>query len=114
MGGHASAAWAVAFTVIFGLASLAGPPGAHAQGLDPAPVNSPQKLSANTADISPPRTVPHLVRVNVVVRDLAGNPVTGLTRDDFIILDDGRPQAIQEFAVVTNQPVDQYTPVIPA
>jgi VWFA-related protein len=57
---------------------------------------------------------PHLVRVNVVVRDHAGNPVAGLTRDDFILLDDGRPQAIQEFAAVTNQPVDQYTPVIPA
>jgi len=61
-----------------------------------------------------PRPAPHLVRVNVVVQDQAGNPVPGLTPDDFILLDDGRPQAIQEFAAVTNQPVDQYTPSMEA
>lgn len=48
------------------------------------------------------------------MQDHAGNPVSALTRDDFIVLDDGRPLAIQEFAVVTNQPVDQYTPAMPA
>ncbi len=30
--------------------------------------------------------------VNVVVRDRNGNPVRGLTRDDFTIIEDGRPQ----------------------
>jgi hypothetical protein len=85
MGRHASAGWAVVFTVIFGLASLVGPPEARAQGLAAAPVNSPQQLPATTSENSAPRPVPHLVRVNVVVRDQAGNPINGLTRDDFIL-----------------------------
>jgi VWFA-related protein len=61
-----------------------------------------------------PRRTTRLVLESVVVRDLHGNPVTGLTPDDFILLDDGRPQAIQHFAVATNQPVDHYTPPLEA
>jgi VWFA-related protein len=38
-----------------------------------------------------------LVRVNVVVRDRQGKVVRGLTRDDFTIVEDGRPQTIQAF-----------------
>jgi len=112
MGRRASAGWAVAFTVVFDLTIFFWASGARAQGLSVVPASSLQQLPATTTDISAPRAVPHLVRVNVVVQDRAGNPVAGLTRDDFILLDDGRPQAIQEFAVVTNQPVDQYTPAM--
>src|SRR5947207_15911391 len=36
-----------------------------------------------------------VVNVDVVVTDRAGNPVTGLTKDDFEILDNGKPQKIQ-------------------
>ena len=35
-----------------------------------------------------------VVNVDVVVRDHAGNPVTGLTKDDFEIFDNGKPQPI--------------------
>ena len=35
-----------------------------------------------------------VVNVDVVVTDRAGNPVTGLTKDDFEILDNGKPQKI--------------------
>jgi len=38
-----------------------------------------------------------IVVVNVVVRDKTGKVVKGLTRDDFTILEDGRPQAISNF-----------------
>lgn len=115
MGRHASAGWAVAFTVVFGLTIFFWAPNARGQFPGAASANDSQQHSPTSSPgNSAPRPVPHLVRVNVVVRDQAGNPAAGLTRDDFILLDDGRPQAIQEFAVVTNQPVDQYTPVIPA
>src|SRR5260370_3473747 len=40
----------------------------------------------------------HLVQVNVVVRDKNG-PVTGLTKDDFVVQDRGKTQAIAFFAV---------------
>ena len=35
-----------------------------------------------------------VVNVDVVVTDRSGNPVTGLTKDDFEILDNGKPQKI--------------------
>jgi VWFA-related protein len=41
-----------------------------------------------------------LVTVDVVVFDREGNPVPGLTRDDFTIREDGDPQAIAAFEAV--------------
>jgi VWFA-related protein len=43
------------------------------------------------------RTGVDLVTINVVVRDRSGNPVRGLTRDDFVVTEDGRAQAISTF-----------------
>ena len=38
-----------------------------------------------------------LVLVNVVVRDRSGNVVRGLTRDDFTVSEDNKPQTITSF-----------------
>ena len=38
-----------------------------------------------------------LVQVDVVVVDKDGNPVTGLTKEDFVILDRKKPQTIEVF-----------------
>jgi VWFA-related protein len=48
-----------------------------------------------------------LVKVDVVVSDKSGNPVTGLKQEDFTVLDQGQPQAINSFEVVNvrDQPV---------
>ncbi len=56
-----------------------------------------------------------LVTVNVVVRDKNGQPVRGLTRDDFILTEDGRPQTIStfDFEEVAVKPVDAAAPAIP-
>lgn len=43
------------------------------------------------------RATTNLVIVNVFVRDRAGRDVTGLTKDDFTILEDGKPQNIAIF-----------------
>ena len=42
-----------------------------------------------------------LVTVDAVVFDAQGKPVEGLTRDDFTVREDGRPQAIAAFDAVT-------------
>src|SRR4029077_8860364 len=42
-----------------------------------------------------------LVEVSVVARNSAGEPLTDLTRDDFQILDNGKPQGIRFFALET-------------
>ncbi len=60
---------------------------------------------------SPPlfRTTVNLVLVDVVVRDKRGAVVTGLTRDDFQLLEDGKPQQILTFAF---EQIETATPAI--
>ena len=41
-----------------------------------------------------------LVTVDVVVLDRKGEPLQGLTRADFTVLEDGKPQQIREFQSV--------------
>ena len=48
----------------------------------------------------------HLVLLDVTVMDNHGHPVTGLTKDDFKLLEDGQPQTIKFF--------EEHTPVDPA
>jgi VWFA-related protein len=42
----------------------------------------------------------NFVRVDVIVTDRQGNPVTSLTREDFEVLEDDRPQVIEQFKLV--------------
>ncbi len=45
------------------------------------------------------RVTTRLVEVNVVVTGKQGRPVDGLTKDDFTITEDGKPQRIESFSV---------------
>jgi VWFA-related protein len=49
----------------------------------------------------------HLVQVNVIVNDKRGNPITGLTKEDFVLLDNKKPQEIHLFSAETNLPREQ-------
>jgi VWFA-related protein len=49
------------------------------------------------------------VPVRVVVRDAQGHSVRNLTKDDFQILDDGKPQAIVEFSAESSVPAPVST-----
>jgi Ca-activated chloride channel family protein len=46
-----------------------------------------------------------LVTLSALVRDRKGNPVTGLTRDDFILMQDGKPQQIRYFSEGSDLPL---------
>jgi VWFA-related protein len=50
-----------------------------------------------------------LVLVNVVARDKSGALVRGLTKDDFLVLEDGKPQSIEraEFEQLDRSPAEQ-------
>jgi VWFA-related protein len=45
----------------------------------------------------------NLIQVRVVVRDSKGNPAPGLTREDFQVSDNGKPQGITNFSIATRE-----------
>ena len=76
-------------------------PGLFAPGLlaQDASGEDPKSSFFETLDVN-------VVNIEVFVNDKQGNPVTGLTREDFEVFEDGRPVAIQNFyAVADGQPV---------
>ena len=71
----------------FVLAGLACAPGAAAQ--DPPPDQPrPQLIAPVSVEV---------VRIEVVVTDKRRKPIADLTRDDFVILEEGKPQPIVQF-----------------
>ena len=42
----------------------------------------------------------NFVRVDVIVTDRRGEPITSLTKDDFEVFEDGRPQVVEQFKLV--------------
>src|SRR6476660_9788529 len=60
----------------------------------------------DASSVQPPaqlKVATRLVQVNVVVTDKKGEPIRGLTKDDFTLLDSGKPQTISFFAEETNE-----------
>ena len=53
------------------------------------------------------RTGINFVRVDVIVSDSKGNPVTDLTQEEFTVSEDGKPQKVETFTVVKIDPLDQ-------
>src|SRR5580658_4833944 len=63
-----------------------------------------QKPSATLASAPPVlRVTTRLVQISVLVQDKQGNPISGLAKDDFVLLDGKKPQAIQFFSAETAQ-----------
>ena len=67
---------------------------------EPAEADSGQGLFVETIDVN-------VVNVEVFVTDRKGNPIRGLTQEDFELLEDGRPVEITNFyAVEDGRPVE--------
>jgi VWFA-related protein len=56
----------------------------------------------------------HIVLVNVVAKDKHGKPVAGLSRDDFVLRDNGREEKIAFFALEQESPAATSVPGSPA
>jgi VWFA-related protein len=82
---------------------------AFAQGPPPQPSPSP---TPSGASIQFPSTV-ELVTVDAVITDKKGNPIEGLTKDAFQVLEDGKPQTISTFEAIVLPPVPPSTPPKP-
>ncbi len=59
------------------------------------------------------RTEIRAVQVDVAVRDSHGAPVRGLTKDDFTLLDNGKPRVIAFFSAEAGEPVREEVPPAP-
>lgn len=55
----------------------------------------------------------HLVQINVAVHDRDGRPALGLSKDDFVITDRGKPQTISVFSVEAANAVESRTAAEP-
>jgi VWFA-related protein len=53
-----------------------------------------------------------IVQVDAVVTDMDDRPVTDLTAEDFIILQDGKPQEITNFSLVRTPPPERPRPAV--
>jgi VWFA-related protein len=71
---------------------LISPSGMVANGQEPgsSPVSGSQQAVI--------RSTTHLVQINVVVQNKAGEPIPGLKKEDFSVFDQGRPQTISIFS----------------
>ena len=77
---------------------LTGATSAFAQSMPPPPEKSPAQSTSPAL-----RVTTRIVQVSVTVHDDNGRPVTGLTKDDFILSDEGKRQKIALFSEQTNR-----------
>jgi VWFA-related protein len=80
------------------LAATAWTAAAQSPGPSPAPAASPEAPAA-ASNASFPTQV-DVVTVDVVVTDKKGQPVTGLTRNDFVVTEDADAQTVTDFEAV--------------
>jgi len=71
-----------------------------------APLVIARNPAQKPAQIPRIRVATRLVQVGVIVRDKNG-PVANLTKDDFVVLDRGKPQKISVFSVQSGSPAAQ-------
>ena len=62
-----------------------------------------QAPARQTPDLLVPVST-EVVRIDVVVTDKGGRPKQGLTQEDFVVLEDGRPQQIAQFDAFVSAP----------
>jgi VWFA-related protein len=98
--------------IAVGLLAVAGGNATHVAALDrslSSAAKQPAQIgSAPTLQVYSRETV-----VDVTVTDANGNPVHGLTKADFTVKEDGKPQSIKSFSEATSA-VERTPPKLPA
>jgi VWFA-related protein len=100
----------------FALSSLAQQthPAAPApeQTAQPAPNATVRLIPRSEEERQHTSEASHHIILNVLVTDASGKPVTGLSQNDFTILDNGQPQKIGSFRPLTANPQGQPLHII--
>jgi len=91
--------WLAALTAACSLSQAAQNPAPAAidAGQSVAPVPSPALIARTREERERAYRAAHHIVLNVVVTDASGNPVRGLSQDNFTILDNQQPQTIASF-----------------
>jgi len=71
-----------------------------AEAQQPAPSPAPAPAQGDAPQQPTFRAGVNFVRVDVIVHDEKGQPVTNLSQADFEVLEDGRPQTIEQFRLI--------------
>jgi VWFA-related protein len=95
--------------IVLGFLLLVPPLGMRAIPQDQAPAASPAAVPAPQVI----RTTTRLVQVSVVVTDKKGEPITGLRKEDFTVLDEGKPENIAIFTSAAPAPTAALEPLPP-
>jgi Ca-activated chloride channel family protein len=77
----------------------------HAQAQAPPPSSALAPISAQDATVTTLKVDTRLVAVSAIVRNKIGAPVGGLTRGDFVLKQDGKPQQITYFSQGSSLPL---------
>lgn len=89
--------------------------GAALLGLAALGTQDPQEAQPAPQQTAPTfRSSAAVIEVDVIVRDRDGKFLSGLTADDFEIFEDGKPQPVQQFYVVSGAPDTGRGPAGPA
>jgi VWFA-related protein len=80
----------------------------------PAQSSAPQAAPTQETHVRPLQVETRMVQLSVRVLDRHGKPIEGLTKDDFAVLDDKKPQPISAFSIHTNQPTPSASDPLPA
>jgi VWFA-related protein len=105
---------AIAFTVLAGSPTARQEPQAPAEGQPPAqPADVPGRVLAPAAAAQAQPTFRagiNFVRVDAIVTDNKGNPVTDLKATDFQVTEDGAPQTVESFKLIKVDEIVETTP----
>lgn len=99
---------AVCAALLIGSLAVAASPAPLAEPVLGGQSGAAATTNANSNKNEPPATISvqvDVVNVLATVRDKKGNLVPGLTQDDFILSEDGRPQSIHYFTKETDLPL---------
>lgn len=89
----------LALAIVLAAQAFVQPSSAQAPSQSP-PAPGQSKPAGEQAQQPVFRTGINFVRVDVIVTDRDGNPVSDLTQADFDVLEDGKPQTVEMFRVV--------------